>query len=100
MSDRCSNPVMRGQRAWLVWLCVLLFATSFIGEPAPFHSPSGPSRQHCSLCIASHSVARPAPFVSTLAAPALCLGVLVSSGTTIPEFETVLSLYIRPPPSL
>ncbi|PYY14847.1 MAG: hypothetical protein DMG60_19190 [Acidobacteria bacterium] len=90
---------MNGPRAWLVWLCVILFATACIAEPAHSHSSSGPSRQHCSLCIASHSVARPAPFVSTIAAPAHCLGILISSGTVLPDFQTVLSLYIRPPPS-
>src|SRR5689334_10967788 len=100
MSNQRNNPMTRGQRVWLVWLCVVLFASACIAEPAHFHPASGPSRQHCSLCIASHSVARPAPLVSAVATPAHCLGVLVSCGAAIPDFETVLSLYIRPPPAL
>src|SRR5215469_6374052 len=100
MNNRSSGSVVRGRRAWLVWLCVIAFATACIAEPAHFHSTSGPSRQHCSLCIASHSVARPAPIVSTVTAPARCLGVLAAAGTALPDFQAVLAFYIRPPPSL
>src|SRR5438067_8321840 len=100
MNNRSASSLMRGQRALLVWLCLILFVTACIAEPAHFHSTSGPPRQHCSLCIASHAVARPAPFVRTIAAPALCVGVLVSSRAVLPDLEAVASLYIRPPPSL
>src|SRR5690349_15630967 len=100
MNNRSSSSVMRGQRALLVWLCLILFASACVAEPTHFHSTSGPSRQHCSLCIASHSVAKPAPFVRTVGRPVHCLGVLASSGAGLPDFQAVLSLYIRPPPSL
>src|SRR5689334_16730616 len=99
MNSRGSS-VVRGQRAWLVWLSVIVFATACIAEPAHFHSTSAPSRQHCSLCIASHSVARPAPFINTIAALAQCVGVLAATAATIPDFQAVVALYIRPPPCL
>src|SRR5207237_10478984 len=100
MNNRSASSLMRGQRALLVWLCLILFVTACIAEPAHFHSTSGPPRQHCSLCIASHAVARPAPFVRTVLAPTLCVALLALSGATLPDFQAVLSLYIRPPPSL
>ena len=92
--------MVRGQRAWLVWLCVIVFATACLAEPAHFHSTSAPSRQHCSLCIASHSVARPAPFVNTIAALAECVGVMSATVAAVPDSQAVLALYIRPPPGL
>jgi len=95
-----ASSVMRGPRALLVWLCLTLFVAVGIAEPAHFHSTAGSSRQHCSLCIASHSVARPAPFVRTVVAPALCVALLAVSGAILPDFQAVLSFYIRPPPSL
>src|SRR5215472_19153246 len=99
MNNRSSGSVVRGRRAWLVWLCVIAFATACIAEPAHFHTTSGPARQHCSLCIASHSVARPAPFITTIAALTQCLGVLAPAGAERPDSQAVLALYIRPPPS-
>ena len=99
MNNGSGTSVVRA-RAWLVWLCIIVFAAACIAEPAHFHSTSAPSRQHCSLCIASHSVARPAPFVSTIAAPAHCLGLLAAAGVALPDFQAVLALYIRPPPSV
>src|SRR5262249_31347641 len=96
----CRKRLMMRGRVWLVWLCIILFAAVCLAEPAHFHSTSGPSRQHCTLCIAFHSVARAAAFTCTFAAPALCVGILNLSGTSLPEFQSVLSLYIRPPPSI
>lgn len=92
--------MMHRQRAWLVCFCVILFAAACVAEPAHFHPTSGASGQHCSLCIASHSVARPTPLVSAVAMPRLCIGVLALPGTDLLDFQAVRSLYIRPPPSL
>jgi len=99
--SNCSNSlVIPGWRAWIVCLCIIVFASACIAEPAHFHSTSGPSRQNCLLCIASHSVARPAALVTSVALPARCVGILVLLGAALPDFQPVLSLYIRPPPSL
>jgi len=95
----------RRQISWLTrqltYVCVLLFAIAGIAETAHFHSDLGKSssEQHCSLCIAAHSVARPAQATIPVAALSLCVGVLVVGTTLVPDSRSALSLYIRPPPA-
>jgi len=92
------------QISWLMrqfaYVCVLLFAIAGIAETAHFHSDLGKAsnEQHCSLCIAAHSVARPAQAATVVAAPSLCVGVLIIGTTLVPDSRSTLSLYIRPPP--
>jgi|SRR5579872_1483449 len=93
-----SSSLSRGHKVWLVWLCLLVFTTVCTAEPAHFHDTTG-SEQHCSLCIAAHSVAPPAQVISPVAAPMSCVGVLLLGRTVLPEFETIGSTYIRPPPA-
>ena len=85
----------------LAYVCVLMFAIAGIAETAHFHSDLGKSsnEQHCSLCIASHSVARPAQAAIPVAAPCLCVGILIIGATLVPDSRSTLSLYIRPPPA-
>ena len=86
---------------YLAYVCVLSFAIAGIAETAHFHSDLGKAsnEQHCSLCIAAHSVARPAQAAAAVAAPSLCVGVLVIGTTLVPDSRSTLSLYIRPPPA-
>ena len=42
---------------------------------------------------------RPAQVVSASAAPTRCIAVLSVTGQLAPEFDSILSLYIRPPPA-
>jgi hypothetical protein len=100
MQDQSSNR-LNGLRkaAWLVWLCLVLFATACVAESAHFHPQSDAGEQHCSLCIAAHSVARPSTAIGPVAAPTQCLGVLFVGEPVSLEDYSVLGLYIRPPPA-
>jgi len=86
---------------WFAFLCLLLFAVAGIEEAAHFHldAGKGPDEQHCSLCIAAHSLARPAQAFTTIAAPTRWIAVLVIGGPSIPESNSILSHRIRPPPA-
>jgi hypothetical protein len=99
MQGQGSNKLNRMSRAWLVWLCLVLFTTACVAESAHFHPKSDPGEQHCSLCIAAHSVARPSNAFSPVAAPTRCIGVLFVGGSVSLENHAVLGLYIRPPPA-
>jgi hypothetical protein len=93
------NSPMDSRRTWLVWLCLVLFTSASIAESAHFHPDSAAAEQHCSLCIAAHSVARPAPAVNPVAAPTQCISLLIVSRPSIPDPSPLLSAYIRPPPA-
>jgi hypothetical protein len=93
------SSLTRSHKVWLVWLCLLVFTALCTAEPAHFHDAPG-SEQHCSLCIAAHSLAPPAQVISPAVVPMHCIGVLLVGRTFIPEFETVRSTYIRPPPTV
>lgn len=94
------SSLTRGSKVWLIWLCLVVFATTCVAESAHFHPNSGPSEQHCSLCIAAHSVARPVQAAIPIAAPSLCVGVLIIGTALVPDSRSTLSIYIRPPPSV
>jgi hypothetical protein len=98
MSDHDQNRVAGLGKAWLVWFCIIVFAGASLAESAHYYSSFGPSEQHCSICIAAHSVARPAPAVSSTPTPTQCIGLLCVDVPTLPDYESVISLYIRPPP--
>lgn len=99
MQDQNSNRLYRTSKRWLVWLCLVLFTTACVAESAHFHPKSDPGEQHCSLCIAAHSVARPSNAITPVAAPTRFLGVLVVSGPFSLDDYAILGLYIRPPPA-
>ena len=86
---------------YLAYVCLILFAIAGFAETAHFHTDvrKAPNEQHCSLCIAGHSVARPTLAASLAVAPSLCVSILVIDGTLIPVSRWTLSLYIRPPPT-
>lgn len=90
----------RSRRTFLVWICVVLFTGVCIAENTHFHPTSGRSEQNCLLCIAAHSVARPAQIVSAAAAPVRCVAVLTIGGQSAGNYESILALYIRPPPAV
>jgi hypothetical protein len=98
MHDRYDKRLDRLGRIGLVWLCTVLIAVVSLIETTHFHSSSGSAKQRCSICIAAHSVARPAQPIRAITAPPLCLGLLFAKGPTVPDYQSVLSLYIRPPP--
>src|SRR5581483_7152411 len=99
MNDRNCSSLFRRRKALLVWISFIFFTSLCFAESTHRHLKSGPSEQHCSLCITAHSVARPAQVVSTSSAPTRCIAVLSVAGQPAPEFESILSLYIRPPPA-
>jgi hypothetical protein len=90
---------MRGRKSWLVWLCLVWFTSACVAESSHFHPDSAAAEQHCSLCIASHSVARPAPAVNPVVAPTRFVALLAVSGPSTPDSSPLLSAYIRPPPA-
>jgi hypothetical protein len=85
---------------WVAWACLLLFTVAGVEEASHFHSDlaNSSNEQHCSLCIAAHSVARPAQVVNVVSTPTRCLDVLLLCGPLQPDSRAVLSDYIRPPP--
>ena len=86
---------------WLVPLCLALFVMAGFEEAAHFHADAlkGPDEQHCSLCIAAHSIARPAQVASPVPTPLRCVGVLSVGTPVVPDSQTIFSLSIRPPPA-
>lgn len=90
----------RSRRAFLVWTCLALFTGVCVAENTHLHPKSGRSEQNCLLCIAAHSVARPAQIVTVAAAPARCVAVLTIGAQSAGNCESILSLYIRPPPAV
>ena len=95
-----SSVVMRGRKSWLVWLCLVLFTSACVAESTHFHPESAAAEQHCSLCIAAHSVARPAPAVNLVVGPTQCVALLVVNAPSIPDSTSILPSYIRPPPQV
>jgi hypothetical protein len=95
-----TRPVSARMR-WLASLCLLLFVVAGIAEAAHFHPDAGkgPDEQHCSLCIAAHSIARPAQIAGPVPSPTRCVGVLTVSTPVVPDSRSILSLSIRPPPA-
>jgi hypothetical protein len=89
---------MNSRKTWLVWLCLVLFTSASIAESTHFHPGSNYADQHCSLCLASHSVARPAPAVNPVASPTQCVALIIVGGPLIPATTSILPIYIRPPP--
>jgi hypothetical protein len=100
MHVRSCSPSLCTSRVWGVWISVILFTSLCFAENTHSHLKSGPSEQHCSLCIAAHSVARPAQIVSASAAPARCVAVVSFSGQSAPELDSIHAIYIRPPPAV
>jgi hypothetical protein len=94
-----SSVVTRGRKSWLVWLCLVLFTGACVAESIHFHPDTASADQHCSLCIAAHSVARPAPALNLIVSPTQCVALLIVSGPSIPDPSPLLSAYIRPPPT-
>lgn len=89
---------MRNRRAWLVWLCLGLFTGARIAESAHSHPNSTSPDQTCSLCIAAHSPASPAPAVNPVAAQTQCVARIIITRPESPDSRSVLSTRIRPPP--
>jgi hypothetical protein len=92
------NSFTHRLRVFFVWLCLVLFTASGFVESAHFHRSASSSEQHCSLCIASHSVARPAHIANLVNAPSFCVAVLLFGRPLLPDLQSTLTLYIRPPP--
>jgi len=98
MDDLSKKSLTRTPRAWLVWLCLVLFTFSCFAESVHCHPNSDRTGQHCSICIAAHSVARPAQITSPVATPVRCFDAVFVGGLLLPESRSVLSFHIRPPP--
>lgn len=89
---------MRSRKTWLVWFCLVLFTSACIAESTHFHPGSDYAEQHCSLCLAAHSVACPAPTVNPVVSPTQCVALIRIGRPSIPGSRPILSIYIRPPP--
>src|SRR6185437_6396408 len=85
---------------WIASVCLLLFVAVGAADAAHFHPRSGPSKQHCPLCISAHIVARPAQIGYATPAPPRCIAVVILGGQSVPDLDSILSLYIRPPPAI
>jgi hypothetical protein len=87
-------------RSFVLWTWVFVFATVSIAETTHHHARTGRSEQHCSICIAAHSMARPVHTSNIIAAPTRCVGFLSAAAPLVSEHDLLLDLYIRPPPVL
>jgi len=99
MQQRNSRLGIRAIRSFVLWMWIVVFATVFVAETTHHHARAGRSEQHCSICIAAHSIARPVLASRAIAAPTRCIGFLSAATPLFSEHVSVLSLYIRPPPA-
>jgi len=98
--QRNSRPGIRAIRSFVLWTWVLVFAAVSVAETTHHHARAARSEQHCSICIAAHSIARPVPTSTAIAAPTRCVGFLSAPALLLSEHDLVLTLYIRPPPAI
>jgi|SRR5689334_23414048 len=100
MQQRKSRLGVHTIRSLVLWTWIVFFATVSVAETTHHHAPATSSEQHCAICIAAHSTARPVQVGNVMAAPTRCVGFLFVAAPVLFEYETVLALYIRPPPVL
>ena len=90
----------RAIRSFVLWTWIVAFATLSVAETTHHHARTARSEQHCSICIAAHSIARPVPTSNAIAAPTRCVGFLSAPAPLFSEHELMRTLYIRPPPAV
>ncbi|MBV9072357.1 MAG: hypothetical protein JOZ10_01900 [Acidobacteria bacterium] len=90
---------LRRSRTWLIWLCLVAFMGACVAESAHYHRNATSVDIHCSLCLAAHSIARPAAAVNPVSLPTRCVSLLTPNRLPTPDSNSILSSHIRPPPA-
>lgn len=93
------NPHFRSSQRWLAAVCVLFAALLLTAQAMHVHpDDNGSSAATCPICVSAHTSAPVSAVTAQLLLVAIA-AVVIFSEHQAPNAESVLPLFIRPPPS-
>lgn len=92
------NPQIGNGRRWLALMCILFAALLLAAQAMHVDPDDGLSTGPCPICVSAHTSA-PVAVVTAQTLFIAIASVVVLGKQQAPNAESVLPLFIRPPPS-
>lgn len=84
-------------RRWLAAICILFAVLLLTAQAMHVHPDNGLSAATCPICVSAHTSAPVAAVTAQLLLVAIA-SVVMAGELQAPNAETILPLFIRPPP--
>jgi hypothetical protein len=91
------NPHVGSSRRWLAAICILFAALMLTAQAMHVHPDAGLSSSTCPICVSAHTSAPVAAITTQMLLVAIA-SIVIAGELQTPSAESILPLFIRPPP--